>query len=99
MEYFESIRETNKTASILIIDSITSKIPKKSPIQTLKGYLNTWIADKPRSKQQLMSQDQLLADTISKKNSIYGVLPFIAPEVLRCKPYTMASDIYTVAFL
>ena len=30
-----------------------------------------------------------------KKNDIYGVLPFVAPEVLRGKPYTSASDIYS----
>jgi serine/threonine protein kinase len=26
---------------------------------------------------------------------VYGVLPFIAPELLKNKPYTMASDIYS----
>ena len=34
-----------------------------------------------------------------KKNIIYGVLPFIAPEVLRGKPYTLASDIYSFAMI
>jgi serine/threonine protein kinase len=29
-----------------------------------------------------------------KEDDIYGVIPFIAPEVLRGKPYTPASDIY-----
>ncbi|POG82093.1 kinase-like domain-containing protein [Rhizophagus irregularis DAOM 181602=DAOM 197198] len=29
-----------------------------------------------------------------KKYDIYGVIPFMAPEVLRGKPYTPASDIY-----
>src|SRR6266542_4582683 len=29
-----------------------------------------------------------------RKNDIYGVLPFIAPEILRGKLYTKASDIY-----
>ena len=29
------------------------------------------------------------------KNNIYGVLPYIAPEVLNGKPYIMASDIYS----
>ena len=29
----------------------------------------------------------------SKKDDIYGVLPFVAPEILRGKPYTKASDI------
>ena len=30
-----------------------------------------------------------------RKNDIYGVLPFVAPEILRGKPYTPASDIYS----
>ncbi len=32
-------------------------------------------------------------------NNIYGVLPFMAPEVLRGKPYTQASDIQYIVFL
>lgn len=34
-----------------------------------------------------------------KKNDIYGVLPFVAPEVLRGKPYTPASDIYSFSII
>jgi serine/threonine protein kinase len=34
---------------------------------------------------------------ISKK--IYGVLPYIAPEVLRGKPYTKAADIYSFGII
>jgi len=30
-----------------------------------------------------------------QENKIYGVLPYIAPEVLYGKPYTQASDIYS----
>ncbi|CAI2194424.1 12870_t:CDS:1, partial [Funneliformis geosporum] len=29
-----------------------------------------------------------------KNNDIYGVLPFVAPEVLRGQLYTLANDIY-----
>ena len=35
----------------------------------------------------------------SKKNDIYGVLPFVAPEVLRGNPYTLASDIYSFSMI
>ncbi|GES81572.1 kinase-like domain-containing protein [Rhizophagus clarus] len=31
------------------------------------------------------------------KTKIYGVMPFVAPEVLRGKPYTQAADIYSFA--
>src|SRR5581483_7726035 len=34
-----------------------------------------------------------------KKDSIYGVIPFMAPEVLRGKPYTLASDIYSFSMI
>ncbi len=34
-----------------------------------------------------------------KKNDIYGVLPFVAPEVLRGNPYTLASDIYSYSMI
>src|SRR6266536_3255506 len=29
------------------------------------------------------------------ETKIYGVLPYVAPEVLRRKPYTQAADIYS----
>jgi serine/threonine protein kinase len=32
-------------------------------------------------------------------NDIYGVLPYIAPEVLRGKPYTKAADIYSFGII
>src|SRR5262245_57775036 len=35
----------------------------------------------------------------TKKDDIYGVLPFVAPEVLRGKPYTLASDIYSFSMI
>ena len=33
------------------------------------------------------------------KNDIYGVLPYVAPEVLRGNPYTPASDIYSFGMI
>ncbi|GES83956.1 kinase-like domain-containing protein [Rhizophagus clarus] len=35
----------------------------------------------------------------SDKNEIYGVLPFMAPELLRVKPYILASDIYSFSMI
>ena len=35
------------------------------------------------------------ADKPTKSNEIYGVIPYMAPEVLRRKPYTKAADIYS----
>jgi serine/threonine protein kinase len=32
-------------------------------------------------------------------NEIYGVLPYIAPEILRNNPYTQASDIYSFSMI
>ena len=34
-----------------------------------------------------------------KKDDIYGVIPFMAPEILRGKPYTSASDIYSFSMI
>ncbi|GBB96108.1 hypothetical protein RclHR1_26860001 [Rhizophagus clarus] len=34
-----------------------------------------------------------------KKDDIYGVIPFMAPEVIRGKPYTSASDIYSFSMI
>src|ERR1043165_5726322 len=38
-------------------------------------------------------------ESLSKENDIYGVLPFVAPEVLRGKSYTPASDIYSFSII
>src|ERR1044072_9863221 len=38
-------------------------------------------------------------ESLSKKNDIYGVLPFVAAEVLRGKSYTSASDIYSFSMI
>ncbi|CAI2174650.1 9041_t:CDS:2, partial [Funneliformis geosporum] len=35
----------------------------------------------------------------SKNNDIYGILPFVAPEVLRGQPYTLSSDIYSFSII
>ncbi|RGB26875.1 kinase-like domain-containing protein [Rhizophagus diaphanus] len=38
-------------------------------------------------------------DTNEDKTNIYGVLPYVAPEVLNEKPYTQASDIYSFGMI
>jgi len=35
----------------------------------------------------------------SQSNGIYGVMPYVAPEVLRGKPYTKAADIYSFGMI
>ena len=35
------------------------------------------------------------ADKPTKSNGIYGIMAYMAPEVLRGKPYTKAADIYS----
>jgi serine/threonine protein kinase len=37
--------------------------------------------------------------SLLKQDEIYGVIPFMAPEVLRGKPYTPASDIYSFSMI
>jgi serine/threonine protein kinase len=38
-------------------------------------------------------------NSVLKQHDIYGVIPFMAPEVLRGKPYTSASDIYSFSMI
>ena len=40
-----------------------------------------------------------LVNQPNTKNDIYGVLPYMAPEVLRGKPYTKAADIYSFGII
>src|SRR4051794_17473984 len=35
----------------------------------------------------------------SLQDEIYGIIPYIAPEVLRGRPYTPASDIYSFSMI
>ncbi|RGB29217.1 kinase-like domain-containing protein [Rhizophagus diaphanus] len=40
-----------------------------------------------------------LQNSVNKVDEIYGVLPYMAPEILRKKPYTPASDIYSFSII
>ncbi|GBB89014.1 hypothetical protein RclHR1_15650002 [Rhizophagus clarus] len=40
-----------------------------------------------------------LQDSDKKANEIYGIVPYMAPEILRKKPYTKASDIYSFSMI
>src|SRR4051794_17594345 len=35
------------------------------------------------------------ADEIKKEDKVFGVMPYVAPEVLRGQPYTQAADVYS----
>src|SRR5271170_375191 len=39
------------------------------------------------------------ANLNSQSNDIYGVMPYVAPEVLRGKPYTKAADVYSFGMI
>ena len=58
----------------------------------LLRYNNSYIADLGLSCTSSQKSS-------SNKNDICGVLPYIAPEVLKKKPYTMASDVYSFGVL
>ena len=57
-----------------------------------KGHLN-FISDLGLSKPIDYFQNKANSD---QNKSVYGVIPYMAPEVLRGKPCTPASDIYTL---
>ncbi|POG70948.1 kinase-like domain-containing protein [Rhizophagus irregularis DAOM 181602=DAOM 197198] len=40
-----------------------------------------------------------ISDLQDSDNEIYGVLPYMAPEILRSNPYTQASDIYSFSMI
>ena len=39
------------------------------------------------------------SSNLQNSESIYGIIPYMAPEVLRGKPYTSASDIYSFSMI
>src|SRR5436190_1549139 len=55
-----------------------------------KGHISSYISDLGLCRPVKSSL---------KKDDIYGIIPFMAPEVLRGKPYTPASDIYSFSMI
>ncbi|RIA87506.1 kinase-like domain-containing protein, partial [Glomus cerebriforme] len=58
-----------------------------------RGILSTCITDMGLCK----PADYIATE--NTKNSIYGVLPYIAPEILRGQNYTKAADIYSFGII
>ncbi|RIB18998.1 kinase-like domain-containing protein [Gigaspora rosea] len=54
------------------------------------GNLKSYIADLGLSRKN---------DESNLEDSIYGVLPYVAPEVLNQRPYTIAADIYSFGII
>ncbi len=57
------------------------------------NYNESFIIDLGLCKPIINLQDS------GNNNEIYGVLPYMAPEILRKKPYTPASDIYSFSMI
>ncbi|CAB4439468.1 unnamed protein product [Rhizophagus irregularis] len=53
------------------------------------------------SKGRIYISDMGLCEEVSNidKTKIYGVMPFISPEVLRGKPYNQAADVYSFGMI
>src|ERR1043166_10346982 len=44
-----------------------------------------------------MPSNEILSNSTKKK--VYGVMPYMAPEILRGNPHTLASDIYSLGVI
>ncbi|GBC08300.1 hypothetical protein RclHR1_00800027 [Rhizophagus clarus] len=66
------------------------------------NILNHQVKYKENYKDKIYISDLGLCQPVksfSKKHEIYGVIPFMAPEVLRGNPYTPASNIYSFSMI
>ncbi|GET63874.1 kinase-like domain-containing protein [Rhizophagus irregularis DAOM 181602=DAOM 197198] len=79
-----SIKEYNKTENILSVYGITQNPDTKDYIMVLDYAKDMGLSGKVDN---------------TDKTSIYGVTPYIAPEVLRGEPYTQAADIYSFSMI
>jgi serine/threonine protein kinase len=58
--------------------------------------------DKENKENKVYISDLGLCQRVNsslKRDNIYGVIPFVAPELLRGNPYTPASDIYSFSMV
>ncbi|PKC03274.1 kinase-like protein [Rhizophagus irregularis] len=44
-----------------------------------------------------MPANEILSNSIKK--NVYGIIPYMAPEILRGKPHTLASDVYSLGVI
>ena len=96
---FENLKWKDKIIPLHNISDGLEKIHEQKIIHhdlhggnILQIYHDSYIADLGLS----IPADE---SSTSNENNKYGVLPYVAPEVLNGKPYTTASDIYSFGVL
>ncbi|EXX57605.1 Mkk2p [Rhizophagus irregularis DAOM 197198w] len=67
----------------------------------LASFNNSTYALSGNCKSDIYISDMGLCGEVSNidQTKIYGVMPFVAPEVLKGKPYTQAADIYSFGMI
>ena len=67
-------------------------------LMSLKG---SWYTDSGNLTNIIYISDMGLCGEVGNtdETKIYGVMPYVAPEVLRGKPYTQAADIQYIALV
>uniref|UniRef100_U9SZ62 Protein kinase domain-containing protein n=1 Tax=Rhizophagus irregularis (strain DAOM 181602 / DAOM 197198 / MUCL 43194) TaxID=747089 RepID=U9SZ62_RHIID len=96
--YFEYFDWKNKLFTLLNIINGLKEIHQK---QKVHGDFHTGNILFSNDSSVVYISDMGLCKEVSNadKTNIYGVMPYIAPEVLRGKPYTQAADIYSFGMI
>ncbi|GBC49358.2 kinase-like domain-containing protein [Rhizophagus irregularis DAOM 181602=DAOM 197198] len=101
----------NYGSNILRIYGLSQNLNTKEYIMVLEyaegGNFNNWMNKNNRNFSWLSKLNTLFNINIGlcgevdniDKTKIYGVMPYVAPEVLRGKPYTQATDIYSFGII